>query len=59
VDLAFAILGYETLRGRAAALPAATGAERAAVLGAIVPYELAALFAKMERELTESNQALR
>jgi anhydro-N-acetylmuramic acid kinase len=56
--LAFAILGYETLRGRAGALPVVTGADRAAVLGAIAPFELTVLLAKMERELSESNQAL-
>ncbi len=51
--LAFAILGYETLRGRAAGMPAVTGARHAAVLGAIAPFELAALLAKVERELAE------
>jgi anhydro-N-acetylmuramic acid kinase len=55
--LAFAILGYETLRGRAASLPAVTGAERAAVLGAIAPFRLGELLAKMERELAEPNEA--
>jgi anhydro-N-acetylmuramic acid kinase len=49
--LAFAILGYEALRGRPAGLPSVTGARRAAVLGAIVPHELGALLAKLEREL--------
>jgi len=53
--LAFAILGYETLRGRAASLPRVTGADRAAVLGAIVPFGLSALLAKMEGELAEAN----
>ena len=55
--LAFAILGYETLRGRAAALPVVTGAERAAVLGAIAPFGLSDLLAKMERELREPNES--
>ena len=55
--LAFAILGFETLRGRAAALPVVTGAERAAVLGAIAPFALSDLIAKMERELREPNES--
>ncbi len=49
--IAFAILGYETLRGHAAGLPAVTGAKRAAVLGAIAPFELAKTLEKMEREI--------
>jgi anhydro-N-acetylmuramic acid kinase len=49
--LAFALLGYETLRGRPANCPAATGAARPAVLGAIVPCGLAALLAKMHAEV--------
>jgi anhydro-N-acetylmuramic acid kinase len=48
--IAFAILGYETLRGRAANVPAATGAWQAAVLGAIVPHELSNLLERMDRE---------
>jgi anhydro-N-acetylmuramic acid kinase len=48
--IAFAILGYETLRGRPANVPAATGARRATVLGAIVPYELSALLGRVEDE---------
>ena len=35
--IAFALLGFETLRGRPANLPRVTGARAAAVLGAIVP----------------------
>jgi len=49
--LAFALLGYETLRGRRAGLPSVTGASQAALLGAIVPYELSALLAKIDGEL--------
>jgi anhydro-N-acetylmuramic acid kinase len=48
--VAFAVLGYETLRGRAANVPRATGARRAVTLGAVAPYELQALLAKMEVE---------
>ncbi|GAC1532857.1 MAG: anhydro-N-acetylmuramic acid kinase [Vulcanimicrobiaceae bacterium] len=48
--LAFAILGYETLRGRPANVPSATGASRPSVLGAIVPHELAALLARIASE---------
>lgn len=47
----FALLGYETLRGRVANLPRATGADRAVPLGAIAPFELEALTAQVEREL--------
>ncbi|HZY99160.1 MAG TPA: anhydro-N-acetylmuramic acid kinase [Candidatus Baltobacteraceae bacterium] len=47
----FALLGYETLRGRVANLPRATGADRAVPLGAIAPFELESLLAAIEREL--------
>jgi anhydro-N-acetylmuramic acid kinase len=49
--LAFAVLGYEALRGRPAGLPAVTGARRASVLGAIVPHRLGSLLAKLEAEV--------
>lgn len=49
--VAFAVLGYEALRGRAVGLPSVTGAREAAVLGAIVPYALAELSAKLQREV--------
>jgi anhydro-N-acetylmuramic acid kinase len=48
--IAFAVLGYETLRGRSGNVPAATGARRATVLGAIAPYRLADLLARIEAE---------
>ncbi len=51
---AFVVLGYETLRGRAANVPAATGAVRPVVLGAIAPHNLFELLAQVERECRES-----
>ncbi len=48
--VAFAVLGYETLRGRSANVPRATGARKPVVLGAIAPYELNALLARVEAE---------
>jgi anhydro-N-acetylmuramic acid kinase len=48
--IAFAVLGYETLRGRPANVALATGARRPAVLGAIVPHDLAALLEKVRAE---------
>jgi len=49
--LAFAVLGYDTLRGRAAGWPAVTGARHAAVLGALAPYRLRELLVKIDAEL--------
>lgn len=48
--IAFAVLGYETLRERAANVPSVTGARTRVVLGAIAPHGLRALFDKMESE---------
>jgi anhydro-N-acetylmuramic acid kinase len=53
--IAFAILGYETLRGRAANVPRVTGAAHAAVLGAIAPYDLPRLLEKIEAECRASS----
>ncbi|HET9095135.1 MAG TPA: anhydro-N-acetylmuramic acid kinase [Candidatus Baltobacteraceae bacterium] len=48
--IAFALLGYETLRGRAANVPRVTGARRPVPLGSIAPYDLLSLLAKVEAE---------
>lgn len=48
--IAFALLGYETLRGRAANVPRVTGARRPVPLGSIAPYDLHSLLAKVEAE---------
>jgi len=48
--VAFALLGYETLRGRAANVPAATGARDRVALGAIAPHDLFSLLAKVQSE---------
>jgi len=52
--IAFAVLGYETLRGRAGNVPAATGARRPVVLGAIAPWRLSELLARIEAECRAS-----
>jgi len=52
--VAFAVLGYETLRGRPANVPRATGAREPAVLGAIAPYHLLSLLSKVETECRTS-----
>jgi anhydro-N-acetylmuramic acid kinase len=48
--VAFAVLGYELLRGRAAGLPTVTGAQRRTLLGALAPYDLERLLTQIERE---------
>jgi anhydro-N-acetylmuramic acid kinase len=48
--VAFAVLGYETLRGRAANVPRTTGAAASVVLGAIAPHDLAGLLEKVRLE---------
>ncbi|HLI95512.1 MAG TPA: anhydro-N-acetylmuramic acid kinase, partial [Candidatus Baltobacteraceae bacterium] len=48
--IAFALLGYETLRGRASNVPRVTGAHHPVPLGAIAPYDLHSLLAKVESE---------
>ena len=48
--VAFALLGYETLRERGANVPRVTGASRSVVLGAIAPLDLVSLLHKVEAE---------
>jgi anhydro-N-acetylmuramic acid kinase len=52
--MAFAVLGYETLRERAANVPRVTGASRLVPLGAIAPFGLRRLIAAMELECRSS-----
>ncbi|HTD37406.1 MAG TPA: anhydro-N-acetylmuramic acid kinase, partial [Candidatus Limnocylindrales bacterium] len=52
--IAFAVLGYTTLRGRAAGLPRVTGASGPRILGSIVPHDLDALLKTVHEE--ESRQ---
>jgi anhydro-N-acetylmuramic acid kinase len=54
--MAFAVLGYETLRGHPANEPAATGASHAVTLGAIAPYRLDELLARVEAECQRSTR---
>jgi anhydro-N-acetylmuramic acid kinase len=54
--IAFAVLGYETLREREANVPSVTGARQRVVLGAIAPHRLRALLAKVTVEISERNQ---
>lgn len=48
--IAFAVLGYELVRGRPAGLPNVTGARAARLLGALAPVNLEALMAALRRE---------
>jgi len=48
--IAFAVLGYTTLRGRAAGLPRVTGARGQRVLGAIAPHDLHSLLRRVREE---------
>jgi anhydro-N-acetylmuramic acid kinase len=48
--MAFTVLGYETLRGRASNVAAATGARHPALLGGIAPRNLRDLLAEIELE---------
>jgi anhydro-N-acetylmuramic acid kinase len=52
--IAFAVLGYETLRERPANVPRVTGAARAVPLGAIAPHGLRELLAEVEAECQSS-----
>ncbi len=52
--MAFAVLGYETLRERAANVPRVTGASRAVPLGALAPFALRRLIAEVESECRSS-----
>ncbi|MBV9270126.1 MAG: anhydro-N-acetylmuramic acid kinase [Candidatus Eremiobacteraeota bacterium] len=48
--MAFAVLGYETLRERPANIPRVTGASRPVMLGAIAPVNLRELLQKVDLE---------
>lgn len=52
--IAFAVLGYETLRDRPAGLPPVTGARRPALLGAIAPRGLLDLLTRIAAEVAAS-----
>jgi len=52
--MAFAVLGYETLRERCANVPRVTGASHATVLGAIAPHNLHELLAEIDGECRAS-----
>jgi hypothetical protein len=48
------VLGYETLRERAANVPRVTGASHAVPLGAIAPFALKRLMTEVESECRSS-----
>jgi anhydro-N-acetylmuramic acid kinase len=48
--IAFAVLGYETLRERAANIPRVTGARGAVTLGSIAPWKLRELLVEVDAE---------
>lgn len=52
--IAFAVLGYETLRERSANVPRATGARKHVTLGAIAPHGLRALLDRVERDCADA-----
>lgn len=49
--IAFALLGYETLRERPAGLPQVTGARGPRVLGAVAPVDLRGLLRRLDAEV--------
>jgi anhydro-N-acetylmuramic acid kinase len=51
--IAFAILGYETLRGRPGNVPRVTGARHPSVLGGIAPHDLTRLLVRIEAECAQ------
>ena len=52
--IAFAVLGYETLRERAANVPRVTGAARAVALGSLAPWGLRELLEEVDTECRSS-----
>jgi len=52
--LAFAVLGYELVRGRAAGRPSVTGARGARLLGALAPVDLEGMLMRMHEDLARS-----
>jgi anhydro-N-acetylmuramic acid kinase len=55
--LAFVVLAYELLRGRPAGLSCVTGARHPSLLGAVAPYELEALLARVAGEVRAARGA--
>jgi anhydro-N-acetylmuramic acid kinase len=52
--VAFAVLGYELVRGRAAGRPSVTGARAARLLGALAPVDLEGLLMRLHEDLARS-----